>query len=253
MDSYFMWNNYVDLSTTTLSADSTNANFPLANIQHIWKTKHHRNTDTSYWVKMDFGSAKTFQGFALAYHNFTADAIVKIQFNDTDDFTTPAVSLTLTWNADLIAKIFSEDYTYQYARFTCSDATNTDGVIKVGRLFLGPITTLSRNFDNSYQRVRIDPSSLTSSIGGQESASQRAQYREFSYQYSYISEADRVLIEDTIFAAVGIHTPFFFVHDSSLTNISSKTWYCKFAGPLSIQHILSDNIYALGIQLKEAQ
>jgi hypothetical protein len=256
-NSLFLWNNLIDLAATTITASTTDADFPVANLKHIWKTKHHRTTDhTAEYIDFDFGAPKKMQAFALAYHNYTVSgtpATLNLLLDGVATFDSGSlVTIPITPVSNLLCNLFSQDYTFQYARWSMADGANADGFLKTGRIFLGEKSVLSRNFDNDYARPRTDPSVLAASVGGQDSVSQKAQFRQFSYVYSNLLEADRAILEDIIFAAVGIHTPVFFVHDS--TYCATKTWYVKFAGgELDIRHVFMDNNFTIAINFKEAQ
>lgn len=109
-----------------------------------------RNRNT-YWkstgitaetIVIDYGAATQITAAVLHDHNFTSSATVKFEANDTNVWTSPAYSTTFaTITNPLVAYA---DKTYRYNRWSISDATNTDGYLKVGNIITSVYDSLDK-------------------------------------------------------------------------------------------------------------
>ena len=245
----FMYDNWLD--DATLTSSSVNSEFPLANFQQIWKKKCSRTTGcTSEWFTADLGSSKAISAFALAFHNFQAGATVHLMLNDTDVWTAPSVDETLTVYSDYLIKMWDTPYTHRYVHWTVVDATNPDAVLIQGRPFIGTWWAPSRNFDNNYKRNPIDPSTKRESITGQISSTNRAKRRVLGYQFTDLSEADRITLE-AMFDIVGTSIPYFIAQNPD--DLSTRFFYAQNTEDFVFTHVAMEQYFNLNISFKEAQ
>lgn len=203
----FCYSNRVDSATITASSEV--ASLPASNVAQLWRSKPWRSTGcASEWIKFDFGAAAAVRALALVGHNFTSGATLKIQANATDVWTAPSIDVTLTYHADNVVYLWSSDQSYRYWRITIVDASNPDGFIEVGRVFLGQTATPERNFTR-WAKEPVDPTVITRSYDGAESFDCREPYDLLTFEF------DRVLTAafDALAAAVGLKTYFFVIAD----------------------------------------
>lgn len=87
------------------------------------------------YIDIDFETGEKIDSFFLIDHNFTENAVVKLQANDIYDFNSPPFEITL----DIIDYMLYEyelDETYRYWRITFDDSLNLDPVT-FARIMMG--------------------------------------------------------------------------------------------------------------------
>lgn len=250
---FFNLTNLLDAATLTASSSSTS--FPLANLQQIWKTKHHRTTNhESEWIKADLGADKSITAWAVAYHNLTAAAHVHLQMTlDSvgDDWTpgTLSVDEILPIYSGYLVFVWATPVTARWVRWTIEDPTNPDGIIKTGRPYVGTWWAPSRNFNNAYVKTPKSVSEQFESIGGQTSVVKRTLRTELSYVFEDISEADRVLF-DAHYAAVEQAYPYFLLQDAD--QLATRFYYVKNISDWAQGHVAMDSFFNININVREA-
>lgn len=120
--------------------------------------------DSPNYIHVDFGSAQSITCFALLDHNFTSNAIVTLQANSIDDFTSPPFDETLTIT-DNYTTLFFTAAEYRYWKLVISDNGNADGYIEVGEIFLGNYLELAMGHfygdSNNPEAIVLDDSVLS--------------------------------------------------------------------------------------------
>ncbi len=260
----FYYNNVFDASTTTATALTTNANFPLANLKNIWKTKHHRTTaDAAQWWKWDIGATAGAVGLKAAiflYHNFSAAATVGLYGHAADLGDDPATWIAgatlkvplvynTDWNSDLLCKYWSTAQTYQWWLLSVDDGANTDGYLRLGRAYADPLGFAPIRSYSTFSYSRIDPSPIIHSIGGQINATERESYYVWRYGFLGLTDANATSLMSIFDDYVGKTTPFFICRDpaSALTT----TNYVENVSDWAIESI-EDDINNLNIEVKES-
>lgn len=237
----FMHSNLWDSATVTASSAATG--FPASNTVNRWHTRAWRTTGVaSEWIKGDLGAAYGIKCCIIKYHNFTSSAIVKVEAS-TNDFATTSVTATMPVTSDISVYFFSTAQTYQYWRFTVSDATNTDGYVRMGRIFVGTYWSPSRDA-TAYSISYIDPSDMRYSTGGQLSANVKTKYKQISYQYNFITETDKVSF-DSIFSTVGQSVPYFICDDAD--KASTTTRYVQNVSSFDSDALFYDDVNNKGL------
>ena len=190
----WFYDNEIDTVAYTLTANSENANYPLINIRDYQLTKKYWATgDTSEWVKIDAGAGNTITATfaAIAGHNISAGATtIKIQGNATDVWTSPTVNESFTHSTGLMWKAFSSQ-ALRYWRYLIEDASNPDGVIKIGRLGLGVYFDLTNWAQADFEPRPIDTSTLDRSVTGQIYGDERIIYNEYDYFFPYLDNSEK--------------------------------------------------------------
>jgi hypothetical protein len=116
-------------------------------------------TDGASYLLFDAGSGNTITADCIGFknHNLNSDAVIKIQGNATDVWTSPSVDVTLTWrDAQTIFETFTGG-AYRYWRFYVDNsASGTDGYIEIGTLYIGSVLdmpsmtpTISMDWNNN--------------------------------------------------------------------------------------------------------
>lgn len=245
----FCYDNLWDLATLTPSTQNTN--FPATNTQHRWVTRTWRSVDDTgtltEYIVANFGSARAVQAFILKNHNFSSSAVVKIQANSSDSWTTPPVDVTCT-TAELIAYFWDTVQTYQYWRVYVVDSAPVAAYLEIGRVFLGPYYSPSINLSIDYKKSFQDPSDIMYSDGGQISTNQKIRFRVLALRFEYLPPDD-ITSFDTMFLDRGLGKELFFTRDRDLKN--TTTMYVRFSTPPQLQHVFMEQYYNLEMELEE--
>ena len=213
-----LWDNKIDEYTPTSTTEV--ANFEKENVQDIRLSRTFRTSVlTDAWVKIDTTSGIDVSAAAIAGHNLTNGATIKIQGNDTDSWTSPTVDETLAWNAGVITGFFTED-NLRYWRFLITDAANPDGYIEIGRLFLGTYLQMPP-VEPGVDIPRATTSRSVHSITGQTYSDKGIQYRIPAFSFPLINETQRSGI-DSMWAEVENTKPvFLLIWENSLTVVGA--------------------------------
>lgn len=211
---YILWQNKFD--SYTITANSEESGYPATNIQDVALTKATRSTgDTSEWWKIDAGAGNTITatGAAIAGHNITSGATIKIQGNATDAWGGPTVDETITHKTAVMTEFFSTQ-SLRFWRFLVEDASNPDTYIKIGRLFLGTYISQSNVIAKDFPEQHIDTSFVDHTVTGEVYGDQGIVYKLYNYQFPYLTNTQKGQIQ-TMFETVGLIKPVFFIPDES--------------------------------------
>ena len=216
--------------TGTISSSSEVAGLPDDNAVNEFVAKKWRTTgDTGQWIKFDLETAKKVTMLAIFGHNLSSAAVVTIEGNDTDVWTTPAYSQVLTWNALCLVEFF--DKTYRWWRITIEDGSNTDGYIEIGRICAGEYYEPTVNIAENLGIIITDPSTVEEADGGQGWSVEKLKFRTYTVKFMDISRAQQAEIR-TMFNAVGNTRTLVFALDP-VNYPEEDTIYCKMKSSLS--------------------
>lgn len=190
----FIYKNLIDLSTTSLTATTTNAFFPLSNLKDPRSTKVYRSTGTTTSVVIDLGSAMDCDTFAMVPHfsnGFGFTGNVTVEAHTSDSWGSPSFSVTLTSGTDIDLTFntayeeFSATQTYRYWRVTATGSS----FVEFSRLYLGKRNTiLGRSFNYGWKYQLNDNSKLTKNLYGQRFSDVINRQREFSFSFKYLTK-----------------------------------------------------------------
>ena len=139
-----LYNAASDLSSATITSSSdgtsnTDDNAVDNRVGKVWRT----DTNTTEWIKWDFGSSKAVNCVGIFNHNLTAAATITFEGNATDSWGAPTVdeSISVSTNSDgeVLGRIvhFFSSQTLRYWRVTIDDPGNTKSYIQIGRIIFG--------------------------------------------------------------------------------------------------------------------
>lgn len=230
------------LDDASLTASSTATGYSADYLKDIHLSAKWRSTgDTSENIVVDLGSAMSVDSIAILGHNLTSGATLKIQGNDTDAWGAPSVDETITASADDIVHFFTSA-SHRYWRFTFADASNPDGYIEAGRLFVGGYTEVTKAMAKSFPEQYIDTSEQYFSESGQVFGVSGYRYRVYNFSFPYLS---RTMVDTlkTILATVEKSTPIVLTLDEDNTD-ELPPCYCVIDSNLQLTHI--HNFYFSG-------
>jgi hypothetical protein len=233
----------------TMVASSEATNFPVTNTQRRIPGRRWVSTNCVGYqtITVNFYAAVTAEAFCIRGNNFSADAVVTIQGNDTDAWNDPGFEAILSpVNERVMAAYFGDDpIIYQYWRLQISDTENTDGHVEVGPVFLGTGFTPDRNYQNGGSFTPDDLSVITQGAGGQRTVV--IQDQPGAWLYSFITEEKSAF--ETIRRAVGRSLPFWFCEDPEADDPNETTQYVL-ATSWSWSHVQAD-LWELTLTLSE--
>lgn len=193
-DLKFFVTNLIDGSTVILTSNVTNQK-PLVNLQHVSKGKVWRGAGTSAIITIDLGSAKAVDALLLTRENFTADATIEWRYSS-DNFSSEDVQAgLLTVGAkprgfDLVFPLLLDaPVSRRYWRLIINDASNPDGYLQIGRLYIGPRTDFTAGLAHPLKFRLVDSSLSERNAAGDPLRYKRAKWRRTSFSLSPFTDA----------------------------------------------------------------
>lgn len=232
-----------------ISVNSSTAQRPVSNVIDSRLTRVFRTVAaiTTANIVFDMTAAVAVDCVAIAAHNITSGATIKLQGNATDVWTSPSVDETLSHDSDIITKVITSA-TYRYWRISIVDAANPDGYIQIGRAWIG------ESFDTPGIAPTVSVGDISSSvksksIGGQTYTDIRPKKHDFGVSIPSITYANRATFEDVL-DTVDIGIPFFVDFDE--TNSDLDVYYVTISGDgFTFTNLINPLYYTLSIDLDE--
>jgi len=212
------WNNRTD--SGTLSGGSWLASLPLTNLQNrqVQKVARSSNATTAATqFTIDLSQPRAIGVVALVVHNIIVSGKVRITASDTAGFTvTPYNSGWLdVWPSGMVPQSLLEweddnfwlgtlsanaragyqspfihllpsSQNLRYWKVEIDDASNGDGYVQIGRLFMSSVWRPSGNYSYGAGLGYTDPTPIDTSLSGAEFFDVRSRYRVFNFELQYI-------------------------------------------------------------------
>jgi hypothetical protein len=197
----------------------------------LTKVADYLRINTDEWIEWDLGIATNPTSFALIGPrnqplSFSPSAVIKLQANHTDTWTTPPWSTTLTYN-DFSLYVTSDtglaDDDYRFWRISIVDQ-NPNGYVSAGSLLLGEFFNPARGrVQFPLEIAQEDRTTVLFSEGGQSYSDIKPKTATYSMKWFGLQKADIEEIEDQ-FARYGTGVPFFRAVDSDavFTSVSNR-------------------------------
>jgi hypothetical protein len=198
-----------------LTASGEKSGFPAAYVQHPFLIRRWRSltngASSIEWVKFDAGTGAilTLDTVAIIQHNLSATAVVHVQANATDDWTTPAVDIAMGIEDLILGHIA---IAHRFVRFTFCDAASVDGYIEIGRIFGCMAYAVEEPIDNSFIDDLYDPSVVTRNESGQVYADLGQVARVYTLSMGTFSDDVRMGLK-AVYASVGKSNPLILIPD----------------------------------------
>lgn len=188
--------------------------------------------------------------------SLSSSAVIKIQANSSNVWTSPPLDQTVTRNDFGAFHYFTGSSTYRYWRLYIQDRTNSLGPsgITLSQMYLGSYEELSqRNVSVGFNKNYIDNSKATKSYSGVKFFNDSFRQRTFkNLSVNFLTAADRELLQDFI-QTVGTSSPFYidFDPDLSTSDAGELSGYFYFSSDPVFNHVVS-NIYSFSFEIEEA-
>ena len=236
------------LDDYTLIASSAEADYPINNVKNPHLSLRWRATgDTSETITMDSTDLDP-DGAFIAGTNLTASAVVKIQGNATDIWTSPSVNITMEKKDGIYYSYSSLLTTMKYWRFIIADATNPDGYIEVGRAWLGDSIEVEGPHTN-FVETRNNTSITTISLSGQSYGDVGYIYRSWNMAFPFWDDIEKGNIED--FSDYVNKAKPFFVQFADRDDIILGPFYCILTNNIDLDHIKTLNVWSGQLNIRE--
>jgi hypothetical protein len=180
--------------------------------------------------------------FAVMGHNITAGAAVKVQANDWDEWTyvngsgSSIIQRVMAWDEETMLYFWSQVYKRQYIKLTVNDPGNTEGVIKIGRIWAGKYLTIDPSSLLNFRVTKRRSDRVIYGINRQKWADEGVGWRRFELEFPP-TETEMLDKLQMMYDAVGNHTSVIFCNFDSL-----RTWqivepvYCSIVGDIEFAH-----------------
>ncbi len=193
-------------------------------IHHLivpWRTL---TPDAQYYT-LDAGVGETITAdcAAIAGHNITSGATIKIMANTSDSWGSPDLEETFTWGSGPMMHFFIST-TKRFWRFEIDDPTNPDGYIQIGRLGLGEYLQMPP-IEPGSELPEISTSQPSTSISGQVFGNDGQILLAPSFSLPIISQTERLQIREMFAEVKNIRPVFLAVWEESLTVQAAV--YCR--------------------------
>lgn len=166
---------------------------------------------TEEWVQIDLLSTEAIDSFCVfaelgGYFNFSSYAVLKLQANHTQNFSSPAVDQTLSVNEEnnVICHFFSSSQSYRYWRFKIVDPQNINLCVEVPKIVLGLATQLTQTPDMGFTELFDDASKVSKTPYGHRYTDVYPTVRALEFNYSSLPDADVLSIQDIYKANGGV-------------------------------------------------
>lgn len=163
----------------------------------------------------------------------SSSAVVKIQGNGTNIWTSPSMDLTVSRTAGGYFQFMDAvaDSSYRYIRIYIEDKQNPLGPtgLKISQLYVGDyLSFTSRNIKTGFKKQIIDPTTRSVSYSGASYFDERAKYIEITGNtLPFLLRADRDSFEE-FFNLFGVSNPFFVSLDPTLCITSDLNDFTKY-------------------------
>lgn len=213
-------------TAATITGGSWSASLPAQNVadKQMWKVA--RSTDdalASTKFTADFGAAKQVRCIALANHNLSAVATVRVTFGSTaggydiwDGGWQPAWRMSFdnlaewesaTWwtgtagdeylrSPYAVTAIAGDTYSARYISVEINDTTNADGYVQIGRLFVGGALQPTYNPQYGLQDGLKDLSTVDAAESGAMWGNEKRRLRYTSFVLPYTTPAEAAYLHE---------------------------------------------------------
>lgn len=222
-----MDHNYAFDPVTTITATTSDANFPVSNLAHPFRSRVWRSSSvaTAQRIVFDLGSTEDIDSFALLFNPIAGEGIkltdaatVKLQANATDSWGSPAVNQTVTIDNvyDLYTHFFATAQSYRYWAVEVTDTGNAYGYIEIAKVILSKATQLGQTPEIGFVDTLDDQSKTQETAYGHRYADVYPTRRSLEFNYAAMSEGDIASLQ-AIFRRVGKVTPIAVALDPTAT------------------------------------
>lgn len=208
-------------------------------------------------VTFDFGSTEDVDSIALLWPKedgikLSGSAVVKVEANASDSWSSPAVSQTLTIDNtyDLATHYFSTAQSYRYWSVTIEDPANANLYVELGVAFIGESLTIQEP-ENGFGFQLQDNSSQSVTAYGHRYVDEYPLSKALDFSYAYMDYSDVKTLENA-FRTNSTKKPVFVTldHDETVFDKEHLSLYGKFQSKFGLDHVRY-NLFDTGLTIEE--
>lgn len=251
--------NFCTESATTLTASSSDASFPLSNLKNPLRSKRWRSTGvTTENIVFDMVTTEDIDSVVLLWSKedgirLSNTAVIKIQANATNVWTSPAVDQTLTINNtySVASHYFTSDKSYRYWRILITDPGNPWGYIELGMAWLGKGIDID-NAQNGFQYNITDQSKAMSNDFGHKYIDEYPQVAKLDLGYNFLDYTVVQTLENA-YRVNGNRKPVLVALDpvAAVFNKDHFMIYGMMSNKLGLNHVIYNLLGTDGISIEE--
>lgn len=175
--------------TSTAQGDFDKGNITTESVKHIWRSA---NSLTLHEIVLKADVVAELDTFAILGHNFTGNAVVRVQGNYDDEWTAPPFNKIVPIDEDSNNLIVCDDAfggEFTHYRVTILDPSNPCGYLEVGRVIGGRAFTFVENEDitDNYTIDHDDKSESMQTQGYYRASNENVIVRSFKGSFSKLS------------------------------------------------------------------
>lgn len=203
---------------------------------------------TEETILIDLFTEESIDTFAILFDprvgiNLSDSAVIKLQANATNEWSAPAVDITLAIDnrESIITHFFTANQDYRYWRIKIVDPKNFNLFVELGTVFLGKGKTLTRNIEKGFTFKRRDRSRIRRNQFGHVYADELPIFKSLEFSYKNHDKVDLDILED-IYKEVGIKKPIFIAVDPEavIWDKDKFTLMGRFTRQLESRHVVRD-------------
>jgi hypothetical protein len=205
-------------------------------------------------IVLDLGSAQAIDTAALFWPKenleLTSSAVVQLQANNSNSWTSPAVNITLTVDQlkNRAINYFSSDQIYQFWSVLITDSANTNNFVELSNIILGKALSV-QNLNNGFTYNTTDQSVIQKSQAGYLYADKYQQMDSATINFQTISQSDIQILHNA-FKFVGNTQPIFVALNGLDATGDDFAMYCRISSIFPYQHVIY-KIFNLSLDLEE--
>jgi hypothetical protein len=211
--------------------------------------KHTLLFDQTYQRRFDFDTV------AILGHNISEGAAIKMEANDfpewnyVDGSGSSIIQHSLTWDDETILKMITATKK-QYVKFTINDPNNDDGVLKIGRFWIGRYLDIDPASLDNFTVTKKRTDDVAYGVNMQKFAAVGTKYREFDFKFPPTNSTMVTAIQ-TMYDHVGNHSSVIFCNFNLIRDYTIvEPCYCSIVGDISFSH-KGRQKYEYGLRLSE--
>jgi len=200
-------------------------------------------------ILLDVGSGNTINPtiISILNHNLSDTAQIKLQGNSADNWTSPTVNESLTYDEDIILKFITASG-LRYWSILFDDPDNEDGYIEIGYSFLGNYLQATKGPARVFSEKSNDNSTFMEGPCGQGLGTLEVELHEWELNVPWWTDAMKKSFK-SMYNNIKKVRPFIFILDeNNLTNFGPK--YVRIA-EYEFTHIMGLEYWALKMRVKE--
>ena len=182
-----------------------------------------------------------FDTVALMGHNISEEAKVVVEANDwnewnyTDGSGSSIIQHALTWDESTILKMITK-IKRQYVRFTINDPNNDDGIIKVGRAWVGPYLDIDPTSLDDFSVTKARSDRVVYGLHRHKFADSGAGWRRLELRFPVTPTTMTTAIQ-TLYDTVGNHKSFIFCNFDTIRDYKIvEPCYVSIVGDMQFRH-----------------